>query len=293
MAIPSLEDLYNPILQAIDRLGGSASTAELNQELLNGLNLTEEELAETTSTGVPKILNRIGWSRTNLKGVGFLDKSESGIWVLTSTGKEAGTVDPRQVSRTYQRLYNAQRKARVQRESESSTAVNINEQVVTEAVLEHQLEQTWQQQLLATLRGMAPDAFERLCKRLLRESGFTKVEVTGQAGDGGIDGRGLVTLGGLLSFPIIFQCKRYQGSVGSAVVRDFRGAMIGRADRGLIITTGTFSRDARVEATRDGAPPIDLVDGEQLVEKLKDLKLGVAIKMIEEVTVIPEWFKEI
>jgi restriction system protein len=140
---------------------------------------------------------------------------------------------------------------------------------------------------------MAPDAFERLCQRLLRESGFTEVKVTGKSGDGGIDGVGVVQLGGFLSFPIIFQCKRYQGSVGPGVVRDFRGAMIGRSDRGLIITTGTFSQDARNEATRDGAPPIDLVDGEQLVEKLKDLRLGVEVKMIEDVTVQPEWFKEI
>jgi len=127
----------------------------------------------------------------------------------------------------------------------------------------------------------------------ITESRFVRVKVTGKSGDGGIDGVGIVQLGGLLSFPILFQCKRYRGSVGAGAIRDFRGAMIGRADRSLVITTGTFSREARAEATRDGAPPIDLLDGEQLLDKLKELQLGVAVKMIEEVTVLPEWFKAI
>jgi restriction system protein len=140
---------------------------------------------------------------------------------------------------------------------------------------------------------LSPAAFERLSQRLLRESGFVEVKVTGRSGDGGIDGVGIVRLGGLLGFPILFQCKRYSGSVGSGVIRDFRGAMIGRADRGLVITTGTFSRDAKIEATRDGAPPIDLVDGEQLLDKLKELGLGVTVKKIEQVSVVPGFFDEV
>jgi restriction system protein len=143
------------------------------------------------------------------------------------------------------------------------------------------------------LFDLRPAAFERLCQRLLRESGFVEVRVTGQSGDGGIDGVGIVRLGGLLGFPVLFQCKRYRGSVGASAIRDFRGAMIGRADRGLSLTTGTFSREARQEATRDGAPPIDLVDGEQLLDKLKELGPGVQIKMVERVRVVPEFFREI
>ena len=134
---------------------------------------------------------------------------------------------------------------------------------------------------------MEPAAFERLCQLLLRESGFDKVRVTGKSGDGGIDGVGTVRLGGLLGFPVIFQCKRYQGSVSSSTMRDFRGAMVGRADRGLIITTGTFTRDAQAEAVRDGAPPIDLLDADQLLDKLKELGLGVNVEMIEKVSVRP------
>ena len=139
---------------------------------------------------------------------------------------------------------------------------------------------------------MSPDSFERLSKRLLRESGFIKVEVTGKAGDGGIDGTGILQLS-LMSFHVLFQCKRYQGSVGPSAIRDFRGAMMGRTDKGLFITTGTFTSDARKEATRDGAPPIDLIDGVALCEKLKELKLGVDVELVEDIRIKPDWFSQI
>jgi restriction system protein len=142
-------------------------------------------------------------------------------------------------------------------------------------------------------KELPPDAFERLVKRMLRESGFVQVEVTGRTGDGGIDGKGIVRIGGLLSFYVLFQCKRYQGTVSAGAIRDFRGALIGRADKGLFVTTGTFSRDALREATRDGATPIDLMDGDQLAEKLKQLGLGVRTEMVESVKVDENWFKNI
>lgn len=126
-----------------------------------------------------------------------------------------------------------------------------------------------------------------------RESGFIQVQVTGKSGDGGIDGVGIARINGFLSFHVLFQCKRYQGSVTAGQIRDFRGAMQGRTDKGLFITTGTFTRDAIKEATRDGAPPIDLIDGEQLVQRLKELGLGVKITMIESVEVNTDWFTKI
>ena len=152
-------------------------------------------------------------------------------------------------------------------------------------------ELTWQDDLLQTLLQMSPDAFERLAQRMLRESGFIQVEVTGRSGDGGIDGKGIMRLSGMLSFHVIFQCKSYKGSVTPSQVRDFRGAMVGRADKGLLITTGTFTKEATKEATRDGAPAIDLIDGELLIEKLKELGLGVKSEIVEveKVTVDKEW----
>ncbi len=152
--------------------------------------------------------------------------------------------------------------------------------------------QSWKDVLLAALRRMDPSAFERLAQRLLREAGFVKVEVTGRSGDGGIDGIGVLRLN-LLSFQVLFQCKRYTGSVGAPEIRNFRGAMIGRSDKGLVLTTGTFTADAKREATRDGAPTIDLIDGDQLCNLLKQLKLGVKTEFVERALVDEEWLSKV
>jgi restriction system protein len=149
----------------------------------------------------------------------------------------------------------------------------------------------WQERLLECLLKMEPDAFERLCQKILKDSGFIKVEVTGQSGDGGIDGIGVLRLN-LLSFHVFFQYKRWKGSVGPSAIRDFRGAMVGRADKGLVMTTGTFTVEARKEATRDGAPAIDLVDGEVLCDLLKSLKIGVSTREVEHVFVEQQAFLE-
>jgi len=152
----------------------------------------------------------------------------------------------------------------------------------------------WKDVLLDAVMAMRPDAFERLAQRLLREAGFISVNVTGGSGDGGIDGLGVYRLS-LVSFPVFFQCKRYRGSVTPSAVRDFRGAMAGRGDKGLLITTGTFTSEAKKEATRDGAPPVDLIDGDRLCDLLREYKLGVTteIVQVEKVAVRREFFAEI
>jgi restriction system protein len=139
---------------------------------------------------------------------------------------------------------------------------------------------------------MPPEAFERLAQRILRENGFVEVKVTGRSGDKGIDGIGLLKLGGVLTFHVIFQCKRWREPVSASTVREFRGAMSGRTDKGLITTT-YFTPEAIREATRDGVPAIELIDGEELVALLKRLKLGVRTELVERVTIDPEWFKAI
>jgi restriction system protein len=152
---------------------------------------------------------------------------------------------------------------------------------------------TWQEELIELLFSLSPDAFERLVQRILRESGFSQVEVTGKTGDGGIDGKGIFKIAGLISFNVLFQCKRWQNSVSAGEIRDFRGALQGRADKGLFVTTGSFTRDAIKEASRDGATPIDLLDGEALVNKIKELKLGISIDVIEKININKKWFESI
>jgi restriction system protein len=277
--VPTFDHFMNPILKALSLLGGSATIAELDSKVIELMRLTREQLDilhNPERDSRTEVEYRTAWARTYLKKYGIIENSSRGVWALTHVGQEISEVDPREV------------KAFV-REKSATTS--------TEETLEIEAEVTpsWRDEAMTYLLHMDPSAFERLTQRLLRESGFTQVEVTGRSGDGGIDGKGIMRLGGLLSFHVIFQCKRYQGSVSSPQVRDFRGAMVGRADKGLLITTGNFTKDAIKEATRDGAPPIDLVDGDQLIDKLKELGLGIQVKKIEveQIFADKEWFEKI
>lgn len=295
MAIPKYDELFNTLLGAIKRLGGSASKLELDNEVTRSLSLTDEEITESHGDFGTELHYRLTWTRSYLKIYGLLDYSNK-TWFLTPKGREINAVDSQEVVRFVRSQRTGRRHKQLADNQMPMTAVPIMEEAPEHEpveIAETLLEESWKEEMLRLMLDMSPDAFERLCQRLLRESGFVEVKVTGRSGDGGIDGVGIVRLGGLLGFPILFQCKRYQGTVSASIVRDFRGAMIGRADRGLIITTGTFSRDAKAEATRDGAPPIDLLDGEQLLDKLRELQLGVSIRMIEEVRVVPEFFRGI
>lgn len=132
------------------------------------------------------------------------------------------------------------------------------------------------EELTNILYSLSPEGFERLCQRLLREAGFQEVTVTGRSGDGGIDGKGILQVSPLVSFKVLFQCKRYQGTVGASQIRDFQGAMRGRADKGIFLTTGNFSSDARKEATRDGADPVELIDLNKMLELFEALELGLS-----------------
>jgi restriction system protein len=283
--LPRYYDLMPPTLVALDRLGGSASLNEINDTVAELMSLGAEALAvEYPSGNGAVIADRLSWARSHLRIAGLLDSGGRGIWTITDAGRDAQNLSARQLQAMY-------RAARREREAERSLIGPLQTEDESDAEAEAGL-RDWRDELLAVLRAMDPSAFERLAQRLLRESGFVKVEVTGRSGDGGIDGTGIMQLS-LMSFHVLFQCKRYQGSVGSGAVRDFRGAMMGRTDKGLIITTGTFSPDARREATRDGAPPIDLIDGVSLCEKLKELSLGVETKLVEEVSIKPSWFEQI
>lgn len=151
----------------------------------------------------------------------------------------------------------------------------------------------WKDQLISRLLELPSEGFERLAQRILREAGFLNVTVTGKSGDGGIDGVGVYRLS-LVSFPLYFQCKRYRGTVTPSQVRDFRGAMAGRGEKGLLITTGSFTREAQSEANRDGAPPVELIDGDRLCDLLKEYRLGVIVKerTEEDILVRPDFFTE-
>ncbi|WP_224086798.1 restriction endonuclease [Nostoc sp. MS1] len=279
--MPTFDVMLLPTVQALQILGGSGTTEEIYDKVVQILNLPDKVLEiPHGTTSQSEVEYRLAWSRTYLKKYGLIENSARGIWSLISTSINLDKLDTKEIVKT----------VREAEKIKPTPTESSNESIVTTAALE---EVTWHEQLHKTLSSLQPNAFERLVQRLLRESGFIQVQVTGKSGDGGIDGVGIARLSGFLSFHVLFQCKRYQGSVTASQIRDFRGAMQGRTDKGLFITTGTFTRDAIKEATRDGAPPIDLIDGEQLVQRLKELGLGVKITMIESVEVDTDWFAKI
>ena len=293
MDTPKYYEFMNPTLQALREGGGTLTNEEIVDAVAQLMHLPDEvmERRQAGHHTMRECEYRIAWAKSYLKQAGYLTQSARGVWALTPDGKAIDAVDEHTIVVKVRRAYRARRKAQ-QAVQQTEEPVELDTEDIPEedALAEVEAELSWKAQVLAAVLAMSPEAFERLSQRLLRECGFTQVEVTGRPGDEGIDGKGVLQLGSLVNFQVVFQCKRYTGTVGASVVRDFRGAMIGRADKGLIISTGTFSRDARAEAIRDGAPAIDLVDGQELAELLKRYELGVRTVVVEKVVVNGEWF---
>lgn len=278
--VPQYQEFLWPALVALRELGGSASIEELVESVLAMQDFTQAQQEILHGDGpTTEIEYRLAWARTYLKGMGLAENSRRGVWSLTESGRHV--MEP-EIEALRQDYIRRTREARSTRRQVDDPADPSSEEPA---------EIDWQQQLLDSLMGLSPAGFERLTQRLLREAGFVSAQVTGRSGDGGIDGLGVYRMS-LVSFPVFFQCKRYIGSVGSGAVRDFRGAMAGRGDKGLLITTGTFTAEAKAEATRDGAPPLDLIDGARLCELLKEYGLGVktTLRTVEDVEVLPAFF---
>ncbi len=289
--VPTREELPLPTLRVLQQKGGSASIREISEDMASLLGLTDAVREVIHGSGPQSEFDyQAAWARTYLRVMGAAENSSRSVWSITDYGREliarAATSDTDvnakilEHIRDYRRSLGRTRRTTVTDEGEPTDTKSADEDAGAE----------WTAELLSTLREIAPDAFERLCQRVLRESGFTKVEVTGRSGDGGIDGIGVLRVN-LISFQIVFQCKRYAGSVGSGAIRDFRGSMVGRADKGLFMTTGRFTSSAELEAVRDGAPAIDLIDGLELCRLLRELELGV--RLVQEVRVEPAFFDSI
>jgi restriction system protein len=279
--LPQYHELLWPTVVALRELGDSASIEELNERVIRDGNFTEEQQGVLHKEGPStEIEYRIAWARTYLKGMGLADNSSRGVWSLTEHGR---SVQPDELGPLRANYVAETRLARLRRQGEAPDPQDGDTS-----------DPDWREELIARLLVMDPLAFERLSVRLLREAGFINVNTTPASNDEGIDAVGVYRVS-LLSFPVYVQCKRYRNSVGPDTVRDFRGAMQGRGDKGLLITTANFTKAAKDEATRAGATPIDLVDGERLCDLLKQFGLGVSVKerIEEDVTIHAAFFDDI
>jgi restriction system protein len=270
-------DYFGADLDALRALGDSGTPDEVAERVATDLKLSDSELNELMPYGLSRYQNRARWARFYLAQEGLIDSSQRGVWSFTESGRQTH-LDREQAHQLYvkwNRIFAERRKTRAG--AQSADADNIASEPTADSIAPDtaDLQADYKAKLLSILKDLSPSGFERLSQRILREAGFSFVEVTGRTGDGGIDGAGTLRLNALVSIKILFQCKRYKDSVSSGQIRDFRGAMQGRADKGLMITTGSFTADARREASRDGVPAVELIDGTRLVEMLERLKIGL------------------
>jgi len=286
-SVPPYTELMNPVMNALKMLGGSGSVQEINDKVIEQLQIPDEvaniPLSEKRSES--KLQNRLGWARSYLRKAGILDNPGFGFWAIMP-GQQDKRIQPSEIQSKLRKQGNEAKQAY------SPDAVDDGE------YLSENENEPWRDELLTVLtETLTPSAFEHLAKNLLHRCGFVEVKVTGKSGDGGIDGIGIAKVNDLMSLHVIFQCKRYKHTraIGPDAIRTFRGAMANRANKGLFITTASFTKGAREEATRVGTSSIDLIDGEQLMDKLKELRLGIEVEVetVEKVTIDKNWYQSI
>jgi len=274
---PEFIRFFEPVVEVLKTLDGSGKAGEVTDLVVDRMNISDDDLSVQLKNGTSRIKNQIHWSRNYLVGAGYIDNSTRGIWSLTPDGEKLFIRDH---AHTLEIFDFVQNKIKVIKNKETVTPMDeepIQEETDEQVIEEFEERMDYKQLLISILRNLPPAGFEKLCKRLLLVSGFKNVKVLGKTGDGGIDGEGLLEVNPLLSFKVLFQSKKYgpDNSVQAHHVRDFRGAMQGRADKGIIITTGSFTRGARAEATRDGVPPIEIIDSEGLIDLFEKIELGL------------------
>ncbi len=295
-SVPSIPHFFWPTLEALTALGGSANKHEINARVIESMGLTPAQVRVLEGDGPhTRVAKRLAWARTRLGKLGALKSDGIGLWELTDKGRAIRPDDIKAITAQIRHLYalgrhrgdSADGIAQVRPASEGEADQDLDRELDHEGPVGSEI---WKDQLLRQLLDMPPASFERLCQRLLRAAGFVRVVVTGRGGDGGIDGIGQYQLA-LVSFPVVFQSKRYRGSVGPDKVREFRGAMAGRGDKGLLITTGTFTPDAEREAVRDGVPPVDLIDGDRLCDLL--LQYGLGASSVAHVEIDADFLRDV
>ena len=252
---PNYKYFFEPTLKALDYLDGSGTNQEIYNKVISITNLSSDIIEEMHNFTLTEVEYHLAWARTYLKNYGAIINSSQGVWALTAKGKsliKSNNIDVKDITRFSSRKKN-----------------ETSDDIITEE------KKNWREQITDIRQNINPYAFERLAQRLLRECGFTDVKVTQKTGDGGIDGTGKLQLQGIFSFYVAFQCKRYKGKVGAREIRDFRGSLGTNIEKGVLITTGAFTKEAKEEASCEGKRMIDLMDGEELIDKLAEYGIGL------------------
>jgi restriction system protein len=277
---PQFVRYFGPVINALKVLGGSGRPAEVKDLIAEQLKLSEDEINAALDSGASRFGNQVDWAKFYLSTAGYIDASTRGVWSLTERG-HSYSLNHAEALELFKRVHKQFVINRDTRKSKAESTSAADEEIKEE--IEVIGDEDYRLELRRILQSLPSNGFENLCQALLREAGFESVTVTGKSGDGGIDGVGILQMNPLVSFKVLFQCKRYIGTISPDKVRDFRGAMMGRADKGIILTTGSFTTESKKEAVRDGVPPIELVDGDKLLDMFEKLEFGLKPKQIYEI----------
>ena len=282
--MPTYDELINPTVFVLQSLGGSGNIEEIYNGVLAHLKLPERiiEYLHSKNSSQSEIQYRLAWARTYLKIYGIIDNSSRGIWSILPKHKDTKEVD---VDNCVSTVKNKFKDKNLSKENGSG---NVNGDDGVELPEEIK---PWRVKLREILITMDPFSFERLTQRLLRECGFSEVKVTKQTGDGGIDGFGRLKISGIFSFKVAFQCKRYSGTVPTGDIRNFRGSLTTDVEKAIFVTTGSFSASARAEAFAQGKVQVDLIDGEEFIDKLAEYNIG--IKEVKDYVIDETYFSQV
>lgn len=284
---PKFIQYFQPVLEGLRELGSSAKPKEVYGWIAEHHEIPQAELEGTTKGGQSKFENKVGWARFYLAKAGLIDTEQRGVWVLTEKGR-ATNLSHEESYRLFKQIHGGFQNTEKSEGKIEPKSPDDDEDASAPDEKEYLNQDEIQERLVQLLKGTSDKGFEELCARLLRHIGFENVKVTGQAGDQGIDGEGYLLINRFVRTKVMFQCKRYDGTVGPDKIREFRGAIQGRAERGIFLTTGTFTKGAREAAAQDNATAIELVDIDRLLELLIEERLGV--RETKALTIEPDFF---
>lgn len=291
--VPTFDQLIVPTFNALKELGGSGSNDEIIDRIISDLNIPDDvvDISHNGSTTLTEIAYRAAWSRTYMKAYGVISNSARAVWSINPDYAQADTLDPKKIVYEVRLKQSKAKPSKDQKDDNQQLTIETDDNPEDDGVAEPDEVKPWRARLAEILQSMDPFGFERLTQRILRECGFSQVEVTKKSGDGGIDGTGKLKINGIFSFNVAFQCKRYSGLVGAGAIRDFRGSLTTDIEKGVLITTGTFSKSAKEEASNPGKQQIDLIDGEELISKIAEY--GIGVKEVKSYEIDEEFFEKI
>lgn len=284
---PRFIRFFSPIIEALREVGGEAAPREIVDRATEIAEIPDDELAERIKSGGLRVETEVHWARNYLVWAALVDGSKRGRWALTAEGWkfDLTTFGPEQAHALFKQIRADRSEEWGQPLKEDDDVVDTEDPAIPLTDTESD-EQALFSSLRRTVLGLSPSGFENLSKRVLTELGLVQLRAVGQAGDRGIDVEGHLRVNSIITFRVGVQCKLYSdgNKITPRQIRELQGAL-GPFDRGIFMTTSVFTQQAEEQASSPGYKPIDLIDGERLIELFQQLGLETKV-----VTVVDESF---